>query len=190
MGAPVRRSWRRWLILGTAAAGVVLTVVVARWVTAVPADLAQAIADVAGRYPDVPRRGVAELMAGHGATGQASLVVDVRPAREWRVSLLPGAVQSERAVDIVALIDADPERELVLYCSVGERSSRLARKVLGRRPGAKVFDLEGGLFAWAVAGGPLVTPEGVPTRLVHPYNDAWGRLLPEDRRAIIESVGP
>jgi|GEM_PF-3425263 len=99
-----------------------------------------------------------------------------------------GSRHIETAAHIVSLIDANPEREVVLYCSVGERSSRLAREVLERRPRAKVFDIEGGIFAWAITGGAMVTPNGAPTRLVHPYDDARGRLLLADRRAPTDAL--
>ena len=40
-----------------------------------------------------------------------------------------------------------------------------------------VSNLEGSIFRWSGEGRPLVDPKGKSTRLVHPYNPYWGRLL-------------
>lgn len=42
-----------------------------------------------------------------------------------------------------------------------------------------VFNLEGGVFQWAIDGGPL---EGENPRKVHQYSSTWGKLLPEHMR--------
>ena len=72
---------------------------------------------------------------------------------------------------------------VVCYCSVGYRSSVLADKLIShfRREGLDipVFNLEGGVFQWAMDGGPL---EGENPRKVHQYSSVWGRLLPENMR--------
>ena len=68
---------------------------------------------------------------------------------------------------------------MVIYCSVGVRSSRLAEHVVDavREAGARdVYNLAGGIFAWHNRGYQLVDGSG-PTAFVHPYDETWGRLV-------------
>lgn len=130
------------------------------------------------RYPEVRQITTAEL-----ATWQARLdtvqplLLDVRSEAEYAVSHLAGAYRAE---DLQSALDAitnvTPGTPIVVYCSVGYRSSRLA-DVLQQRGIAQIANLEGSLFAWANEGRPFVDRLGKPVHLVHPYNDTWAQLL-------------
>ena len=78
----------------------------------------------------------------------------------------------------MALEASDPGRTVVVYCSVGYRSSRLAEKLRARGI-ENVFNLEGSLFQWANEGRPLYRGDERVYE-AHPYDDEWGQLL--DRR--------
>lgn len=151
------------------------------------ADLPQAIAAVTARYPDVthcdPSTLRERMTSGH-------VLIDVRPLSEWRVSHLPQAQRLDGLDDLVALTKRQPGAVLILYCSIGERSSRLARALRLQVPSAQVMNLTGGIFSWATTDGPMISDTGIPTRLVHPYDSYWGGLLPTDRRADTGSGGP
>ncbi len=143
-------------------------------------DRAEAAALVAARHPQVPRlstQALAELPA------NGLLLVDVRPKAEWTVSHLPGAFRSEDPDSVVAEAARRHLKRIVVYCSIGERSCRLAERVQQSAPALHISNLSGGIFTWAAEDRPLVDDLGQPTRLVHPYDDAWGQLLPADRRA-------
>ena len=71
-----------------------------------------------------------------------------------------------------ALEANDPERTVVVYCSVGYRSSRLAEE-LRARGFENVFNLEGSLFQWANEGRPLYRGEERVDQ-AHPYDEEWG----------------
>lgn len=73
------------------------------------------------------------------------------------------------------LTDIKPDRPIVVYCSVGYRSSILARK-LQDKGFTNVYNLEGSIFKWANEGRPLVQGK-VTVHKVHPYNAHWGHLL-------------
>jgi len=130
------------------------------------------------RYPEVRQITTAEL-----ATWQARpdtvqpLLLDVRSETEFAVSHLAGA---HRAEDVQSALEAIanmvPGTPIVVYCSVGYRSSRLA-DVLQQRGITQIANLEGSLFAWANEGRAFVDRRGQPGRLVHPYNDTWAQLL-------------
>jgi rhodanese-related sulfurtransferase len=69
----------------------------------------------------------------------------------------------------------DPDRPIVVYCSVGYRSSILAGKLqdMGFK---EVYNLEESIFKWANEGRPLVQGK-VTVRKVHPYDTRWESLL-------------
>ncbi len=103
-------------------------------------------------------------------------LIDVRSPDEFAVSHLPGAFNAESPAKISALVKKLPAgRAVVLYCSVGIRSSRAANRLLeaGR---TNVFNLQGSIFQWANEGRTVVS-HGKPVSEVHPYNEHWGRLL-------------
>lgn len=145
-----------------------------------PADRPAAIAWVAERHPGVERL-TGEALAGLRAGSY--LLVDVRPVAEWSVSHLPEAFRSEDAATILAEARRRRLDRIILYCSIGERSSQMAERMLAGDPGLRVQDLSGGVFTWACEGRPLVDAHGQATRLVHPYDMIWGAMLPADRRA-------
>ena len=67
------------------------------------------------------------------------------------------------------------------YCSVGYRSGAFAQ-TLQEAGYSRVENLEGSIFKWANEGRP-VFQDGRRVEKVHPYNDAWGKLLDPSRRA-------
>lgn len=145
-----------------------------------PVDRVDATAWVADRHPGVLRL-TGEALAGL-PTG-SYLLVDVRPVAEWSISHLAGAFRSEDAGEVLAEAHRRHLDRIIVYCSIGERSSRLAERILGRNPDVLVFDLAGGIFTWACEDRPLEDASGQATRLVHPYDATWGAMLPADRRA-------
>ncbi len=145
---------------------------------------------IAKNFPAVPQRGTAELAASlRDSAGPHPLLIDTRAAREYAVSHLPGALHAETVEEVRQLLATIPRNQpVVLYCSVGWRSSRLAADLLQADPARGVQNLDGSLFQWANEGRPLVTPDGTPTRRAHPYDQRWGRLL--DARLHAENPRP
>lgn len=140
-------------------------------------------ATVRQRFPDVKQLSTDELAGWLSRTnGPSPVLLDVRTPPEFAVSHLPGAVRVDpksKPSDIDPTLPAD--RPVVVYCSVGWRSSELAERL--RRAGrTNVFNLEGSIFAWANEGRPLEAA-GRPVHRVHPYNRTFGRLLKPALRA-------
>lgn len=126
-------------------------------------------------FPGVAAITPQELVAWqHDPTRPQPLLLDSRGAEEFAVSHLPGALSAPDLAAALAL-DLPTDRPVVVYCSVGYRSARLAQQLQrqGRWP---VFNLQGSLFQWVNHGYPICQ-QGQPTRAVHPYNWLWGRLL-------------
>lgn len=147
------------------------------------ADLESWKGAVRARFPNVPQIQTAELGDWLAATNRIPpLLLDVRTPAEFRQSHLPGAQRVDpgaQPATVQALIPS--HRPVVVYCSVGWRSSELAERL--RMSGlTNVMNLEGSIFAWANEHRPLEA-DGHPVTKVHPYNATFGRLLHPDRRA-------
>jgi rhodanese-related sulfurtransferase len=110
------------------------------------------------------------------------VVLDVRTPEEFAVSHLPGAVRvdPDRA-DLGSLAVAE-ESTVVVYCSVGYRSAAIA-EALEAAGVERVYNLRGGIFAWANEGRPMIR-DGAPVHRVHPYDPIWGRLLRKELRQV------
>ncbi|MDE0348954.1 MAG: rhodanese-like domain-containing protein, partial [Gammaproteobacteria bacterium] len=127
-------------------------------------------------FPDVPQRTTAQLADLLERQPAGVVLLDARSVAEYEVSHLPGAVPASglhTALD--ALAGVGPATTVVVYCSVGYRSSQLAERLLehGRD---NVFNLEGSIFRWANEGRPVYRGDERVNQ-VHPYDDEWGRLL-------------
>ncbi|MGF1459704.1 MAG: rhodanese-like domain-containing protein [Leptolyngbyaceae cyanobacterium] len=125
------------------------------------------------QFPGVTSVSTAELA--HWLAHDSSLrLVDVRQAEEYAVSHLPGA-EPLPTVEAIQQADIATDTTIVLYCSIGYRSARLAQQLqaVGYH---HVFNLEGSIFAWHNQGRPLVANHE-PTQAIHPYDSTWGLLL-------------
>lgn len=123
---------------------------------------------------------------GQAQTGQAQverpLLLDVREKEEYEVSHLKDAVLAVSEKEALkALEGVPPDRPVVLYCSVGYRSSEMAG-FLQKRGFEKVYNLEGSIFAWANEGRPVYRG-GERVQVVHPYDRVWGKLLKKALRS-------
>ena len=115
--------------------------------------------------------------------GKNLLLFDVREPEEYEVSHLPGAQPvPSRDEALRALQNVSPNQRIVLYCSVGYRSSDLAGFLM-KRGFTKVYNLEGSIFAWANEERPVYRGKK-RVRVVHPYDNNWGRLLKKSLRLV------
>jgi rhodanese-related sulfurtransferase len=116
------------------------------------------------------------------STRSQPLLLDARTAPEYQLSHLAGARRIDPNRPLLKHMEAFArDTPIVVYCSVGYRSARVARW-LGRQGFTNVRTLEGGLFAWANEDRPMGADRG-PAKEVHPYNEFWGRLLEPEVRA-------
>lgn len=168
-----RGGWSVWVCTG-----LVLAILSIAWgLDDDAARLANVRDEIRDRYSDVPMLSTAELADWLADQSRVPpLLLDVRTEAEYAVSHLKDARRVEPGKPAKELLESlDPDRAVVVYCSVGERSSKFAREL--RKQGIrKVFNLDGSIFQWANEGRPLYAGSGVTTR-VHPYNRRWGRYL-------------
>lgn len=90
--------------------------------------------------------------------GGRVLLLDVRERDEWDAGHAPGAVHAP-------LSHLDPAQvsggqRVVAVCRSGNRSGRAARLLAAA--GVEVFNMAGGMRAWAGHGLPVVTDTGHP----------------------------
>lgn len=143
-------------------------------------DGMQGIKDlVRKRFPEVSQLQSSELAAWLSDTNRPQpVLLDVREVAEYGVSHLPNAKNvkpNAKTAEIKSIIATG--RPIVVYCSVGYRSSALAQR-LAKGGLTNVFNLEGSIFQWANEGRPLVKNEPAEqAKKVHPYNKRYGVLL-------------
>ena len=129
------------------------------------------------RFPEVQQLSTKDLHAWLQADDRpAPFLMDAREQAEFDVSHLQGAKRAESREEVIALsASLAQDRAIVVYCSVGFRSARVASG-LGARGFTQVYNLEGSIFEWANAGYPVYRgPQEV--KRVHPYDEDWGRFL-------------
>jgi rhodanese-related sulfurtransferase len=115
--------------------------------------------------------------------GRKLLILDVRAPEEYSLSHIRLARQVDPEIttdEFMKRFRHDLEgKTVVLYCSVGQRSSLLLRRIreVCLESGAEdLHNLKGGIFRWYNEGYPVVNSEG-ETDDIHPFNPLWGLLV-------------
>jgi sulfur-carrier protein adenylyltransferase/sulfurtransferase len=105
--------------------------------------------------------GVAEFtpseLAARLAAGPPVELVDVRERHEWAVTRLPGARLAPLSELETHLATLPRDRDLVLYCRVGQRSATAGR-LLQAAGFTRIWHLAGGLLRWTAERGPPQDP--------------------------------
>ena len=171
------RNWRRICLFSGAVA---LLSVIAFWLWLPAYGLITAKRFLRWKFDDIHHITTGEL-ATQIKGGNPPAILDIRRPEEYETSHLPNArhllPQSSDAQIQELLSGIPPERSIVVYCSVGYRSSTMARrlKTIGRN---NVSNLEGSIFAWAEDGHSLELKNKI-----HPYNWFGRRLIPDKLEA-------
>ena len=150
---------------------------------AAPADLDSYRQRVRERYPTVRQISTAALAGWLSDSNRPPpMLLDAREEVEYRVSHLKDARlvrKADRAQGAAGSLPA--QTPIVVYCSVGARSSEFALE-LQKAGHTNVFNLDGSIFQWANEGRPVFSGSNVVTR-VHPYDRKWGRFLKKELHA-------
>ena len=116
------------------------------------------------------------------------LLLDIREPEEYAVSRLPGALRVDPSASAESALTQFGDvtgKEVVVYCSVGRRSSIFAEReqtALMKMGAASVSNLEHGIFGWHNERRELIDANG-KTDAVHPYNEIWKRYVKRDEKA-------
>ncbi len=105
------------------------------------------------------------------------VLLDSRREVEFYVSHLSNArCVGYRHFSLHKIKDLPKESVIVVYCSLGIRSEKIAVKL--KEAGYRnVHNLLGGLFEWVNLGFPVYDAKERPTPMVHAYSKKWGKWL-------------
>jgi rhodanese-related sulfurtransferase len=128
------------------------------------------------------KHNVPEVSAQAAALDSArTIFVDARERREYEVSHIDRAVWvGYDHFDDKPLQQMDRNQKIVVYCSVGYRSERIAER-LKAEGFTDVSNLYGGIFEWVNVGLPVY--QGIEqTSNVHAYSRSWGIWLKRGKK--------
>jgi molybdopterin/thiamine biosynthesis adenylyltransferase/rhodanese-related sulfurtransferase len=128
----------------------------------------------------------------------AAIVIDVREQDEWDEGHIPGAVHIPRGYleSRIERTAPDPSRQVLLYCSAGNRSA-FAAKTLEEMGYEDVVSLSGGFTDWKRNGFPIELQSGLdaPRRarysrhLLIPEVGEQGQLKLLDSKVLLIGAG-
>jgi rhodanese-related sulfurtransferase len=102
--------------------------------------------------------------------------LDAREIQEYEVSHLKNATHiGYDNFDIKSVASIDKSQPIIVYCSVGYRSEKIALKLINAGF-TDVSNLYGGIFEW-VNNDQKVFHENQPTKKVHAFDKTWGVWL-------------
>ncbi len=105
------------------------------------------------------------------------LLLDAREPSEYEVSHIAGARHAGYTqFDIGILEGVRHDEHIVVYCSIGYRSEKIARQLI-KQGYSNVYNLYGSIFEWANDGKPLVDQQGEITQRIHTYNRKWSQWV-------------
>lgn len=86
-------------------------------------------------------------------------LLDVREPDEWLAGHPPGAHHVPMMEIPARAAEVPTDRDVVVLCRVGARSAQVVT-YLRQRGYENVYNLDGGMYAWAAAGRPIVDEDG------------------------------
>ena len=103
-------------------------------------------------------------------------LVDARSTIEYSTSKIKGAQFIDYDNPNFKSLDLDKTDTIVVYCTIGYRSEKIAEKL--KKKGYKnVYNLYGGIIQWANDSNQVCSPNGMITDFVHTYDESWGKWL-------------
>lgn len=108
--------------------------------------------------------------------------LDAREPGEYSVSHIKGARNvGYDHFETASVADIPRSSVIIVYCSVGYRSEKVAEKL--KASGYRnVKNLYGGIFEWVNEGFPVHESAGKVTERVHGYSPEWGVWLNRGER--------
>ncbi|MEO9804000.1 MAG: rhodanese-like domain-containing protein [Reichenbachiella sp.] len=103
--------------------------------------------------------------------------LDARAKAEFDVSRIENAqFVGYDNFDIESVSEIDKNAEIIVYCSIGYRSEKVAEKLV-QAGFTNVKNLYGGIFDWHNSGKHVVDSLGNQTNKVHGFGRTWGVWL-------------
>ena len=104
------------------------------------------------------------------------ILLDARESNEYEVSHLDGAIHiGYDEFDLSSVSHINKDAEIIVYCSVGYRSEKIAERLV-ENGYTNVQNLYGGIFEWMNRGQEVINTQGV-TDSIHAFDRIWGVWL-------------
>lgn len=111
------------------------------------------------------------------------LILDAREKKEFDVSHIHDAKWiGYDSFNAQTLVNIDHSKPLLVYCSVGYRSEKIAEKLMSLGFN-DVHNLYGGIFEWANLGLSLYQSDTL-TNKIHAYDKKWGFWLNDNYKKV------
>ncbi len=108
--------------------------------------------------------------------------LDAREQNEYEISKISGALwvgYNHFSTEAISKLPRD--KMIVVYCSVGYRSEKVAEKLIDAGY-TNVSNLYGGIFEWKNQGNQVVDDTNQNTEKVHAYDSIWGIWLKNGKK--------
>lgn len=124
---------------------------------------------------------VPEITVKQASEVTSTVFLDAREPAEYEVSHISGSVfVGYDHFDINTVASIPKTSPIIVYCSVGYRSEKIAEKLIAAGY-IQVQNLYGGVFEWVNEGQKVVNTQG-NTDKVHAYNRSWGVWLRKGKK--------
>lgn len=107
--------------------------------------------------PDVPIVAPAEVA---DRLKSGAKLVDVREVNEWNASRIPHAELRPMSEINDWYTELPHDVEVIFYCRTGQRSGQVVKALIDQAGFESVFNLTGGIVAWASQGLEIEGPTG------------------------------
>lgn len=105
------------------------------------------------------------------------IILDAREKKEYDVSHIPGAIYiGYDDFKIENLPSLKKESRVVVYCSIGYRSEKIAEQIK-KKGFNNIYNLYGSIFEWVNHGYSIQDNSGKSTKKLHTYNKAWSEWV-------------
>lgn len=110
------------------------------------------------------------------------LFLDSREREEYKVSHIKNSIYvSDKEFNIDKLEQLPKDTGIIVYCSVGIRSDKIAKKIMDAGY-PNVHNMFGGIFEWINEGNPVYDSTEKSTKNIHAYSKMWGMFVSSDHK--------
>lgn len=111
------------------------------------------------------------------ANASSIIYLDAREKEEFDVGHIKGAIHiGYDNFELSNLPSIKKGETIIVYCSVGYRSEKIAEQLI-QNGFSQTKNLLGGIFGWINSGYPVYDNEDRETQQIHGYSESWGKWL-------------
>ncbi len=105
------------------------------------------------------------------------VLLDAREKNEFQISHIKKAISvGYKKFSLNKMNKMNKKSLIIVYCSVGVRSSKIAKKLI-KNGYKRVYNLYGGIFKWVNNGNPVYNIKQKKTKKIHAFDKNWGKWI-------------